>query len=45
MNPKYSLVVPVYNEETTILELYRRIKAVMDELGEVELILVNDGSR
>ncbi|NES22018.1 MAG: glycosyltransferase family 2 protein [Symploca sp. SIO3E6] len=45
MNPKYSLVVPVYNEETTILELYRRMQAVMDELGEVELILVNDGSR
>ncbi len=46
MNPKYSLVVPIYNEETSIAELYRRLSAVMDELGEpVELILVNDGSR
>jgi dolichol-phosphate mannosyltransferase len=45
MNPKYSLVIPVYNEETTIPELYRRMSAVMDELGDVELILVNDGSR
>ena len=46
MNPKYSLVIPVYNEETTIPELYRRLSAVMDLLGEpVELILVNDGSR
>ena len=45
MNPKYSLVVPVYNEETTIMELYRRMETVMNELREVELILVNDGSR
>lgn len=46
MTPKYSFVIPVYNEEKTILELYRRITGVMDQLeGEVELILVNDGSR
>ncbi|MGQ4647299.1 glycosyltransferase [Lyngbya aestuarii] len=45
MNPKYSLVIPVYNEETNIPELYRRLKAVIDKLGEAELILVNDGSR
>ncbi|NEO11882.1 MULTISPECIES: glycosyltransferase family 2 protein [unclassified Moorena] len=44
MNPTYSLVIPVYNEENSILELYRRICTVMDQLGEVELILVNDGS-
>ncbi len=44
MNPTYSLVIPVYNEENSILELYRRISTVMDQLGEVELILVNDGS-
>src|SRR4028118_1053786 len=46
MNPKYSLVVPIYNEETSIAELYRRLSAVIDQLGEsVEVILVNDGSR
>lgn len=46
MNPKYSLVIPVYNEEKSIPELYRRLSTVMDDLGEsVELILVNDGSR
>ena len=46
MNPKYSLVIPVYNEEKSIPELYRRLSAVMDQLGEpMELILVNDGSR
>ena len=44
--PKYSIVIPVYNEETSIPELYRRLSAMMERLGEpVELILVNDGSR
>ena len=46
MRPKYSLVIPVYNEEKSIAELYRRLSAVIDQLGEpVEVILVNDGSR
>jgi dolichol-phosphate mannosyltransferase len=46
MIPKYSFVIPVYNEEKTILELYRRVVGVMERLdGAVELILVNDGSR
>lgn len=46
MRPKYSLIVPVYNEEETLPELYRRVSAVMDRLdGLAELILVNDGSR
>lgn len=44
--PKYSLIVPIYNEEETLPELYRRLNAVMERLdGSVELILVNDGSR
>jgi glycosyltransferase involved in cell wall biosynthesis len=43
---KYSLIVPIYNEEETIAELYRRVSAIMNNLdGEVELILVNDGSK
>jgi len=43
---KYSLVIPVYNEEQTLWELYRRTSAVMDRLdGSVELIFVDDGSR
>lgn len=46
MSPRYSLVVPIYNEEANILELYRRLRVVMDRLdGEAELVLVNDGSR
>jgi dolichol-phosphate mannosyltransferase len=45
-NPNYSFVIPVYNEESSLPELYRRLRAVMDELGEAtEVILVNDGSR
>ncbi len=44
--PKYSLVIPVYNEESTIPALYQRVSAVMAELDDVaELILINDGSR
>lgn len=46
MLPIYSLIIPVYNEEATLPELYRRVQAVMDQMdGEVELILINDGSR
>jgi polyisoprenyl-phosphate glycosyltransferase len=43
--PKYSVVIPIYNEESTILELYQRVSAVMDGLDDrSELILINDGS-
>jgi dolichol-phosphate mannosyltransferase len=44
--PKYSFIVPIYNEEDTLFEMYRRVRAVMDQMdGSVELVLVNDGSR
>lgn len=43
---QYSLIIPIYNEEETLPEMYRRVSAVMDRLdAPVELILVNDGSR
>ncbi len=46
MSPKYSFIIPVYNEEETLPELYRRVKVVMDRLdGPVEVILIDDGSR
>jgi dolichol-phosphate mannosyltransferase len=46
MQPTISIVVPVYNEEVVLPELYRRVSEVMDGLGESwELILVNDGSK
>lgn len=46
MSPRYSLVVPIYNEEANIPELYRRLQSVMNGLdGDAELVLVDDGSR
>ncbi|GHV32286.1 glycosyl transferase family protein [Clostridia bacterium] len=42
----YSIVVPLYNEEEVILESYKRLKTVMDNVNEpYELVFVNDGSR
>ncbi|MBE9183487.1 glycosyltransferase family 2 protein [Microcoleus sp. LEGE 07076] len=44
--PKYSLIIPIYNEAENLPELYRRMGAVMERMdGPVELILINDGSR
>lgn len=43
--PRISIVAPAYNEEEVLPEFYRRVRDVMDSLGEPwELILVNDGS-
>ncbi len=43
---EFSIIVPVYNEASGLSELYRRLRAVMDELGSSwELVLVDDGSR
>jgi dolichol-phosphate mannosyltransferase len=43
---RYSVVVPVYNEEQVIETSYNRLRAVMEGLQEsYELIFVNDGSR
>ena len=44
--PRYSIVAPVFNEEETLPEFYRRMCAVTDGLdGPCELVLVFDGSR
>ena len=44
--PIYSLVIPIYNEEENITEMYRRSHNVMEQLdGDAELILIDDGSR
>ncbi len=46
MPPQYSFVIPIYNEEETIPQLYDRVTATMNRLdGPAELILINDGSR
>jgi len=43
--PVISVVAPVFNEEETLPEFYRRVRAVMDGMGEPwELVLVDDGS-
>lgn len=43
---RYSIVVPVFNEELVVEESYKRLKKVMDSTQETyELIFVNDGSR
>lgn len=43
---QYSVVVPLYNEESVIQESYKRLKSVMDSTEEsYEIIFVNDGSR
>jgi len=41
-----SIIVPIYNEELVIPELYRRITSVMEEIGVTwEMVCINDGSR
>lgn len=43
---RYSIVVPVFNEEEVVEESYKRLKEVMDITGEkYEIIFVNDGCR
>lgn len=41
-----SIVVPVYNDQEVLNELYKRLKPVIDKLTTVyEIILVDDGSK
>jgi dolichol-phosphate mannosyltransferase len=43
--PVFSVVVPIWNEEAVIPELYRRIAEILDSTAQPwELICVNDGS-
>jgi polyisoprenyl-phosphate glycosyltransferase len=43
---KYSIVIPVYNEEESFPALVRRLREVLDQLdGPAEVVLVDDGSR
>ena len=43
---KYSIVLPVCNEEKTLQELFRRLENVMKKLNEpYEIICVDDGSK
>lgn len=42
----YSIIIPEFNEEKSIRELYRRICSVMDKIekNKYEIIFINDGS-
>jgi glycosyltransferase involved in cell wall biosynthesis len=43
--PELSVVIPVFNEEDNIDELYKQVKAALDQLQRSwELILIDDGS-
>ncbi len=43
---KYSIVIPIYNEDESFPALVTRLREVMDRLdGPVEVVLVDDGSR
>src|SRR5438132_11260752 len=39
-----SIVIPVYNEEQSLRELYESIRSVANRLGRYEIIFVDDGS-
>src|ERR1700690_1320690 len=42
----YSVVVPLYNEQESVPQLYVKIIDVMDAIGEpFEIVFVDDGSR
>src|SRR6202051_1066727 len=44
--PRYSIVVPLHNEQENVTDLYDRLKHVMEVHGEsFEIALVGDGSR
>ncbi len=43
--PMISLVIPVFNEEKVLPELFRRLKEVTDAIGPHEVVFVDDGSR
>lgn len=43
-DPKFSVIIPIYNEEENIPELYRRLSDTLMELGSYEMIFVDDGS-
>lgn len=42
---KLSIIIPVYNEENTILEVLRRVQGVDLKQVEKEIIIVDDGSK
>ena len=44
MKKKLSVIIPVYNEEKTIIITLKRLQETRDERVEYEIIVINDGS-
>jgi glycosyltransferase involved in cell wall biosynthesis len=45
-SPSYSIVVPFFNEQESVAQLYVKIVEVMDAVGEpYEIVFVDDGSK
>jgi undecaprenyl-phosphate 4-deoxy-4-formamido-L-arabinose transferase len=45
-SPEVSVVIPVYNEEQVLPQLFARLYAALDALGRsYEIVFINDGSR
>lgn len=42
--PRYSVVIPLFNEQESIEELYRKLREALTPLGSFELIFIDDGS-
>lgn len=44
--PTVSIIIPIYNEEENIPELYHRLQSIIEQVdGEAEVIFIDDGSR
>jgi glycosyltransferase involved in cell wall biosynthesis len=41
---KFSVVVPIYNEEENIVKLDSEVRSVLNTMGTYEIIYINDGS-
>ena len=44
LKKKLSVIVPVYNEEKTIIATLKRLEETKDTRVEYEIIVINDGS-
>ena len=42
--PEISVIIPVYNEENNINELYNRIAKALKDINDYEIIFINDCS-
>ena len=41
---KLSVIIPVYNEEKTVIQTLKRIQETYDKRVDYEIIVINDGS-